>query len=353
MPGNVAGPGWQMNRRVLAATVLGLALIAPLQSGINGQGAGREPRTLSGTVYYAGGNQPAENITVELHSTEGSLIAPIVTAATGWFEFHSLQRGMYVIAINASGFEPVNFNVDLTFNSSRGNVIYLESRSSNSAQSPSASSASAHELSMPQKARDLMVSGKKKLYGEKNAQAGLAEFEKAVSIAPGYYEAYYQMGMADVILSKHDDAERSFRKSIQLSSDTYGEADIALGTLMLDKGAFAEGERAIRHGIEFSPDSWLGQYELGRALLNENRIDEAEKPAERARSLAPNVPIVYRLLSNIHLRKENYPALLADVDAYIRLDPDSTAGVRAKQIRDEVQQKFAGGSSKPAPSSKP
>lgn len=340
-----------MNRRVLIASVLGLAFLAPLQSGVNGQG--REPRTLSGTVYYAGGNQPAENVVVELHSSEGSLIAPIVTSSTGWFEFHGLERGMYVIAINLAGFDRVDFNVDLTLSSSRGNVIYLKSQSSNSAQSPSGSATSAHELSMPQKARDLMLSGKKKLYDQKNAQDGLAAFQEAVSIAPGYYEAYYQIGMADLTLNKRDDAEGSFRKSIQLSSDKYGEADIGLGTMMLDKSAFTEGEKILRHGIDLSPGSWLGHYELGRALLNENRIDEAEKPAEQARSLAPNVPIVYRLLSNIHLRKENYIALLEDVDAYIRLDPDSPAGVRAKQIRDEVQQKITAGKSKPAPGSAP
>jgi tetratricopeptide (TPR) repeat protein len=104
--------------------------------------------------------------------------------------------------------------------------------------------------------------------------------------------------------------------------------------------AFSEGEKTIRRGIELSPDSWLGHYELGRALLNEERIEDAEKAALQARSLAPNAAIVYRLLSNVHLRQKNYPALLGDLDAYLKLDPDSPAGIRAKQMREEVQQKI-------------
>jgi hypothetical protein len=50
---------------------------------------------------------------------------------------------------------------------------------------------------------------------------------------------------------------------------------------------------------------------------------------------------VYRLLSNIHLQQHNYPALLADLDTYLTLDPDSQAGQRARQIRDEVRQKIS------------
>jgi regulator of sirC expression with transglutaminase-like and TPR domain len=69
-------------------------------------------------------------------------------------------------------------------------------------------------------------------------------------------------------------------------------------------------------------------------------VDDAEKLAEQARSLAPNFPSVYRVLANIHMRQKNYPAVLHDIDAYLQLDPNSPAGARAKQLRDEVRQKM-------------
>src|SRR6266404_7921362 len=190
-----------------------------------------EPRTLSGTVYYAGGNQPAENISVELRTTEGSMIAPQTTSSNGWFEFRGLPRGIYVIAINAAGFEPVDFNVDLALTSSRGNVIYLRRRPSNSTNSPHASPISTHELSMPPKARTLMESGKKKVYIDKNVHAGLLDFQRAVAIAPGYYEAYYQIALAGLLLGQPDLAEKSFRKAIEVSGDKYGDADIGVTIL--------------------------------------------------------------------------------------------------------------------------
>jgi hypothetical protein len=132
-----------------------------LDYGANGQIA-PEPRTLSGTLYYAGGNQPAEHVNVELHSSEGNIIAPQTTSSTGWFEFRGLPRGTYVIAIRQDGFEPINLNVDMMFNSSRGNVIYLTPRQGSAAKPPDQGRlVSTHELSMPQRARELMVTGKK------------------------------------------------------------------------------------------------------------------------------------------------------------------------------------------------
>jgi predicted Zn-dependent protease len=92
---------------------------------------------------------------------------------------------------------------------------------------------------------------------------------------------------------------------------------------------------------------------LGRILLNENKVGDAEKSAQQARSLAPNAAIIYRLLSNIHLSQKNYPALVQDLDAYIKLDPDSPAGVRAKEIRKQVQENISKGKLTPAASPTP
>jgi tetratricopeptide (TPR) repeat protein len=201
-------------------------------------------------------------------------------------------------------------------------------------------------MSMPQKARDLVASGEKKIYHDKNPQGGLQDLQQAIAIAPGYYEAYYQTAMAYVSLGKSADAEKAFRQSIDISGDKYGEAAVGLGALMVNAGNSAEGEKDIRHGIELNPNFWLGYFELGRVLLNQKNFTDAGKAADQARSLAPASPIVYRLLSNVHLNEKNYAALLQDLDAYIKLDPDSPAGLRAKELRTQVAQKV--GDEKPA-----
>lgn len=297
------------------------------------------PVALGGNVYYEDDYSPAKNVVISLSDVEQVQLTTQATSDDGGFRFRGLMRSTYTVSINASGYEPITLTVDLSFSSDKVVAIYLK-RSSEKQVFPKASTISMHELSIPAKARELMESGKKKLYQDKDAGGGLADFQQALSVAPGYYEAHYQVAMAYLTLGNPEEAEKSLRKSVEVSGDKYGAADVGLGTVMLDRGSFSEGERTIRRGLQLNPNLWLGHYELGRALLNEKRIPEAQDSAEHARLLAPRAPMIYRLLSNIHLQEKNYPALLKDIDAYLTLDPDSPAGIRAKQLREQVQQKI-------------
>jgi len=321
------------------------------QRGIGGAPV-NSTRSITGNVYYGDTSQPADHITVQLLNSEGSTFAPATTSASGGFEFRPLTLGNYEISIDVQGYERTRVPAELTFTSVHGLAIYLKPLAENKSLSK-AGSVSAHELSMPQKARDLMLSGKKKLYQDKDAPGGLEYFQQAVSIAPDYYEAHYQIALAYLVLGKPADAEKSFHKSIDVSGDNYGEADVGLGKVLLDRGDVPDAEKTLRRGIELSPNSSRGFYELGRAQLSENKIADAEKSAEQARSLAPDFAAVYRLLANIHMQQKNYAALLQDIDAYVKLDPDSPAGVRAKQMREQVQEKLTKGKQALSAASKP
>jgi tetratricopeptide (TPR) repeat protein len=306
-----------------------------------------ERRALGGTVYFPG-NKPAENVNVALHSSEGSFIAPAITNASGSFEFYNLAPGSYAVSVDEQGYNRIEIPIDLTLTSNRGVIIYLAPTSSSSpAVSHSSSTVSAHELSMPQKARELMASGKKKLYLDKDPQGSLEDFHQALSVAPDYYEADYQVALAYLAMGKMDDAEKNFRKSIDVSGDKYGDADVGLGKVLIDRGDATAAEKTILRGLELTPTSSRGFYELGRAQLTEKKLPDAEKSAVQARTLDPDFPMVYRLLAIIHVRENNYNALIQDLDAYIKLDPDSPAGARAKQMREQVQAKLSTEASAP------
>jgi tetratricopeptide (TPR) repeat protein len=309
--------------------------------------------SLTGTIYTEKGDRPIMQAHVRLCDGGGNLLEESITGDSGDFAFPGISRGTYILQVSAAGFEPSSTNVDLSFNSDRGIPIYLKPTTAAANESAAATSISAHEMSMPKAARDLLISGEKKFYVDKNTDGGMADFRSAIAAAPGYYEAYYQIALADATLGKKPEAEASLRKSIEVSQDSYGEAEVGLGTMMLERGDTAQGEKAVRRGVELSPNYWLGHYELGRALFTENKLPDALKSAEQTKSLAPSAPIVYRLLSNIHLQQKDYPALLADIDAYLKLDPDSPAGIRAKQLRELVAQKVGAAQATPTAAQKP
>jgi tetratricopeptide (TPR) repeat protein len=300
----------------------------------------QRPVTIAGYVYGEEKSPKPRNVHVDLRGTDQAQLASVTTGDDGAFRFDGLLKGNYTVSINEPGYEPASVKLDLSGTSQRDVAICLK-RIAKAQDAPKSNTISTHELSMPAKARDLMESGKKKLYEDKNSTGGLGDFQQAILLAPSYYEAHYQLAMAYLSLGNGGEAEKSFRKSIEVSGDTYGEADVRLGTILLDQGNSKEGEKAVRRGIQLNPNFWLGHYELGRALLNDKHIREAQDSAEHARMLAPGTAIVYRLLANIHLQEKDYAALLQDIDEYLRLDADSPAGARAKELREQVQQKMA------------
>jgi tetratricopeptide (TPR) repeat protein len=331
-------------RRLCLAMFLVLSILLPSTARSQANST-----TLSGNVMTAEGNRRVEGARIRLCDDARNLIQESVTTSSGSFGFGRLRRAQYIVTVAADGFEPTELHADLSFSSQRGITIYLKSLAKEKAPDSSGPSVSAHELSLPEDARDLLHSGRKALYAEKNPTSALKRFDRALKKAPDCYEAEYGKGIAYVTLRQMPEAEHSFREALKKSKDKYGDAEIALGTLLLDDGQLADGEKRLRHGIELSPGSWMGFYQIAKFEVRTGRFTEAETSAGQARSLAPNVAQVHQLLSVIHLRLKNYPALLKDIDSYLQLDSTSPAAQRAKQVRVEVEQQIARSTPAPEP----
>ena len=302
--------------------------------------ATRRTYSLEGTVRSADSETPLEQIRVDLMAGPGRTAATAFTDESGRFAFYQVAAGMYTVSVTDPAYQPASESVDLTFTSRSDVILHIRKVA---AEKPVAHGqiVSAHELSMPEKARNAMQEGRQELYRKKEAQQSLAEFDRAIRAAPDYYEAYYEKAMANWQLGHTADAEKDLRSSIQLSGQKFAQADVALGAMLTDQQKFADAEGFLRRGVELQPSSWIAHFQLGRALLGLNRLEEAQKCASQARTLNPNQAAVYRLLADIHSQIHDQLALLEDLDAYLRLDPNSPAGLKAKQLREEVLHSLA------------
>lgn len=300
---------------------------------------------LSGTVYSQSENQHIARAIVRLCDDGGAALQQTYSSDSGEFAFAGLRPVGVILKVEAAGFDPAELHVDLSLGSQRAVSVALKPGHPSSQQLPASSTISARDLSIPQDARDLLVSGRRKLNIDKNPQSALLDFQSAIVKAPGYYEAHYQAGLAYLALQNSSEAEKSFSKSFELSKQKFPDAAIALGTLQIHRGETNGGEELLRAGLALNPASWPGLFELGALELSRGRLQSALESAEQARAAAPQQPAVYRLLAVIHLQQKDYPALLDSLDAYIRLDPDSPAGQRAKQLRADTLQHLSGSES--------
>lgn len=190
---------------------------------------------------------------------------------------------------------------------------------------------STRELSIPTKAAQAFAQGVKRL-NENDPAGSLPRFQHAIALFPSYYEAYYDMGLADLRLTHVADAERAFRISVDLSGGRFAQGPLLLGGVLDYETKFAEAEEFIRAGLDLAPTDATGQYYLAWALFALHRWEEAEESAREALRLRTDFPEAARLLASIHDHGKNCCALVEDPDEYPKLDatgPTAKNSIRA------------------------
>ena len=303
---------------------------------------------IQGSVRRNDDQRTVEMLKVDLKKFTGETVSTAFTRSNGEFEFTNLAAGHYYIVIEEKGFEPVREVIELVNGSRPGVLIWLRRPIEVGQTEAAGLKISKHELSLPSKARDTMQKGMEQLYEKKDVKGSIDSFNRAVASAPAYYEAYFQMGIAYTRLGQMDEAERAFRKSIEVSENHYAEPLTALGALFCNEKKFAEAEPLLSRSLELNADSWQAHFEMARAQVGLNQVDAAEKNAMEARSKKADEPQVYLVLANIHIRKRNYTALLEDLDTYLKLDPNGAMAGQARDLRSKVHEGLAKAQNTPA-----
>lgn len=303
--------------------------------------------SVDGMVFDADSHTRIDGVKAELRAFTGDTVATAFTTGNGNFEFNNIRAGSYDIVIEQMGYQSTHQRVGI-----RGSMvgIMLELRSIPRASNvlPGNPTVSRRELSIPHKAHDAMGKGLTQLNGKSDFQGSIKQFERAIQEYPDYYEAYAQMSVAYLHLGNSANSEQALRKSLELSQEGYLDALFWMATLLSNGERFADAEPLARKAVELDPNSWQANSELARALLGLSRTTEAEKSALAAVKLQSDNPLLYLLLANIHDALQNYPALLDDLNNYLKRAPTGPYADQVRRQRAQVQQMLADAQEKPA-----
>ncbi len=316
----------------LSWLLLGLLVCTPI---VRAQIAGfdRDAVEIFGTVFVEGGNRPIGGVIVNIRSLSGGPFVSVLTDSSGHFQVGGLNSGGYEIVVEEAGYEPTRETLRIYGPSP---PLELHLRASN--PSPvwrTDYTVSVRELRIPGKARNAFEKGLERL--AKNDPVGSrTQFVRATTAFPGYYEAYYHMGVADLRLGREQDAARAFQKAIDLSGGRYAWAQFALGLLLCRQGEYAEAETVIRKGLDVDGSPATGHLFLSVALFRLNRFEDAERSAREALLRKPGFALAYLVLADVHGRRGEYARQLQNLDAYIKLEPDGPASKRVREVREVV-----------------
>jgi tetratricopeptide (TPR) repeat protein len=199
---------------------------------------------------------------------------------------------------------------------------------------------SVRDLQIPRKARDAFNKGTQLLAVSRPA-ASIPEFQHALKIFPEFYEAHYKIGLANLNLRRYPDAQAAFESSIKVSNGRYPLANFGLGLALCALKQFSEAEEAVRAGLDQVSADAAGNFTLAWILFNAGKLAAAEKSARQAVLSNSNLASAYLLLAQIHLRRSDLPAVVSELDAYLRLDPAGPHNAQAQALRKEAQQLLA------------
>jgi tetratricopeptide (TPR) repeat protein len=312
------------------------ALQARGQFVLNRESAARN--TVAGSVFIDGETQPAARVRVDVRAVTGGAIATTFTDSSGRFEAPATGTGAVIVAVDEQGYEPVEQRVDVGYEGGAPGVIITlrKARATPTPVERTGYTVSVRDLKVPGKARHEFAKGIERLQ-KNDAEGSLGHFKEATDAFPNYYEAYYQIGVANLELRRGDEAEQALQKSIDLSGGSYAEPQFALGALLCDRQSFSEAERVLRRAIDVDGSSWKGHLFLGQALFGQNKLADAEKSAREVLLRKPDVPSTYVLLANIHIRRQEYILGIKDLDTFLNMKPEGPTSDQARAVRAAAQ----------------
>jgi Tfp pilus assembly protein PilF len=289
--------------------------------------------TVFGTVFVEGTATPAVRVRVDVRALTGAEVATTYTDSGGRFQAPGPNSGPYIVSVEEPGYEPVEQQIGP--NDAAGVVLTLR-RAKTASNGASGYTVSVHDLNAPGKARKAFDKGLERL--QKNDLAGsVLYFKEATDAFPDYYEAFYQLGVANLELRRSDEAERALQKAIDLSGGHNADPQFALGALLCDRQEYAEAEKVIRRGMEHDSNSWRGYLFLGQAQFGQNQLEQAEKNARIALSRKSDLASAYILLANVAIRRHDYRTAVTQLDKFLELKPDGANSAQARDVRNAAQ----------------
>ncbi len=326
--------------RTVGHLVLGFALLTLVGSAPQAEaqfsvgGGGRS--TIEGSVLIDGLAQPAARIRVDVKALTGGSIATTFTDSSGRFQAPAQGTGSVIVAVQEDGYEPVEQQVNVGYQGSTSGVLIRLRKLKASLVDRGSYTVSVHDLKVPGKARHEFDKGIARLQ-KNDAEGSLNHFKEATNAFPNYYEAYYQIGVANLELRRGNDAEQALQRSIDLSGGGFAEPQFALGALLCERQSFQDAERVLRRAIDVDGNSWKGHLFLGQALFGQNRLEEAEKSAHEVLLRRSDVASAYILLANVHIRRHEYVLGIKDLDTYLTMRPDGASSEQAREVRAAAQ----------------
>lgn len=150
---------------------------------------------------------------------------------------------------------------------------------------------------------------------------------RALAIDGSLSEAHVSLGLTYDHLWQWADAEREFKRAIELNPN-YPTAHHWHSVYLRDMGRFDEALVEIKRAEELDPSSLIISLNVGTTYLIKGDMRGAVEQGKKAMELDPNYPGVHLLLGRILLKQGRYEDGLVEIQKTVELSERSTINLR-------------------------
>ena len=154
------------------------------------------------------------------------------------------------------------------------------------------------------------------LYTQGRFEEATRYYQRAVKANNASAESLYRLGMSLVQLDRIDEALPHLKSAVT-KNPSNREGRLLYGTLLNTRRRYAEAEQVLR-SLEPGGDGYL---ELGIALLEQGKLEEAEEVIRSLLNQAPGDERPLTLLGEIYLQRRQFEAARRELIRALRINP--------------------------------
>jgi tetratricopeptide (TPR) repeat protein len=196
-------------------------------------------------------------------------------------------------------------------------------------------------MRVPDKARKALNKARE-LFDKKRTDDAAKEIAKALAIYPRYAAALCERGILNLTQGKFPDARADFEESLK-SDPNSAMAYIGFAAASNSEAKYDDAVRALERGVALMPNAWQGYFEMARAYLGKGDFTNALRNTEKAQQfLSTDYPALHLVRAHALLGLKSYQEAVAELEAYLRVDPSSADADQTRKQLDAVKAFAAG-----------
>ena len=287
-------------------------------------------------------------VQVQLLRFPEGIVGEQFTGSDGSVQFSGLSIGTFTVRASLQGYEPGEAQFDLR-NSDRTLQtvdVALISRRHEGSEAPGGIIA-ADVLKIPDNAKKEFERGGRLLNQKKDFNRSITAFQRAIQLYPGYADAYFLMGTAQLQVNAVSAAETSLRKAIALNAHMTAPY-YPLALLLFGQHRYAEEKELLLEAQKLEASDWRWPFELARCHAQQSQWENALQYGVAASASANAPPKVHLLLADIYANSNRPREAVAELELFAKLDPNSSYRGRAQEVLSILRERAA--ASTPPPS---